>query len=165
MRNLQKTLGLPIPDKGSRCSVNYFHFIQKIIILRTFSISLDKIADLFAKEQSILRLLKIDALCSSQIWYLDQCDNTVHLDCQLLLTGYNVGFPISGGSIQTNLDFGHRDPELFNSKEMGEDIQRVLDEYLKLLAAIKSRVIHENPALQQALDWAKTVFNHGQSPV
>ena len=71
VRNLQKTLGLPVPDKDSRYSLNYFHFIQKIIILRTFSISLDKIADLFAKEQSVLRLFKIDALCSSQTWYLD----------------------------------------------------------------------------------------------
>jgi hypothetical protein len=158
VRNIQKALGLPIPENESRYTANYLHFIQKVINLRTFSIPLEDISDLFTKERSVLRLLKMDALSTSATWYLDQCDDTVNLECQLLLTGYNVGFPVTGGSIQANLDFGNRDPELFNSREMGEDVQLVLDEYLKLLSSIKSRVTRENPVLQQALDWSKAVF-------
>ena len=68
--------------------------MQTIIALRTFSVPLVEIADLFTKEQIILRLLKVDGLGTSPTWYLDQCDNTGHKDQRLLLTGYDVGFPI-----------------------------------------------------------------------
>lgn len=155
VRNLQKSMGLPIPDKDSRYSTSYLYFIQKVISLRTFSVPLEDILELFAKEKSILCLLKMDALSNSPTWYLDQCAANENSDCRLLLTGYNVGFPIAGGCVQVNLDFGKREKELFNSKEMGEDVQRALASYLKLLPKIKSRIIQEKPVLEQALKWGK----------
>jgi len=95
VRNLLTSLGLPAPAKDSRYSSAYARFIQTIIALRTFSVPLGEIADLFAKEQIVLRLLKIDGLGVSPTWYLDQCDNNKgRKERRLLLTGYDVGFPI-----------------------------------------------------------------------
>jgi hypothetical protein len=159
VRNLLISLGLPVPAKDSRYSPTYARFIQTIIALRTFSVPLNEIADLFTKEQIVLRLLKVDALGASSTWYLDQCDNKGHKERRLLLTGYDVGFPIDSKVIQPNLDFGVRKKELFSGKEMGEDVRRALDSYLRLLAKIIARVDQERPVLNQALQWAKeTLF-------
>ena len=128
---------------------------QTIIALRTFSVPLGEIADLFTKEQIVLRILKVDALGASSTWYLDQCDNKGHKERRLLLTGYNVGFPTDSKVIQPNLDFGVRKKELFSGKEMGEDVRRALDSYLHLLAKITARVDQERPVLNQALQWTK----------
>ena len=68
-----------MPAKDSRYSSAYARFIQTIIALRTFSVPLGEIADLFAKEQIVLRLLKVDALGTTSTWYLDQCDNKGHI--------------------------------------------------------------------------------------
>ena len=158
VRNLLTNLGLPVPAKDSRYSSAYARFIQTIIALRTFSVPMGEIADLFTKEQIVLRLLKVDALCTSSTWYLDQCDNKGHKERRLLLTGYDVGFPIDSKVIQPNLDFGSRKKELFSGKEMGEDVRRAFDSYLRLLAKIMARVNHERPVLNQALQWAKEIL-------
>jgi len=71
------------PAKDSRYSSAYARFIQTIIALRTFSVPLGEIADLFAKEQIVLRLLKVDALGASPTWFLDQCDNKGSVNTQL----------------------------------------------------------------------------------
>lgn len=155
MRNLLTSLGLPVPAKDSRYSSTYAQFIQTIITLRTFSVPLGEIADLFTKEQIVLRLLKVDALGASSTWYLDQCGNNGHKERRLLLTDYDVGFPIDSKVIQPNLDFGMRKQELFTGKEMGEDVRRALDSYLHLLAKIMARVEQEQPVLNQALQWTK----------
>jgi len=176
VRNLQASLGLPalrlvrrsssseggslgeegpVPAKDSRYSSAYARFIQTIIALRTFSVPPGEITDLFTKEQIVLRLLKVDALSVSATWYLDQCADKGHSERRLLLTGYDVGFPIDGKIIQPNLDFGMRNQELFSGKEMGEDVRRALDSYLRLRAKIMARVDQERPVLNQALQWAK----------
>ena len=155
VRNLQKSMGLPVLDQDSRYLSSYLCFLQKVISLRTFGVPLDDILELFTKEKGILCLLKMDALSNSPTWYLDQCDASGNADYRFFLTGYNVGFPVAGGCVQSNLDFGKREKELFNAKEMGEDVQRALDSYLKLLPKIKSRIIQEKPVLEQALKWGK----------
>ena len=119
---------------------------------------MSEIADLFTKEQIVLRLLKIDAFGASPTWYLEQCDNKGHKERRLLLTGYDVGFPIDSKVIQPNLDFGIRKKELFSGKEMGEDVRRALDSYLRLLAKIMARVDQERPVLKQSLQWAKEIL-------
>ena len=154
VRNLLASISLPLPAKDSRYSSAYARFIQTIIALRTFSVPLGEITDLFTKEQIVLRLLKVDALCTSSTWYLDQCDNKGHKERRLLLTGYDVGFPIDSKIIQPNLDFGVRKQELFSGREMGEDVRRALDSYLRLLSKIMARVDQEMPVLNQALQWA-----------
>ena len=69
-----------------------------------------------------------------------------------------MGFPIDSKVIQPNLDFGSRKKELFSGKEMGEDVWRALDSYLRLLAKIMARVDQERPVLNQALQWAKEIL-------
>lgn len=159
MRNLQNNIGVPVLEKNNRHSAGYVYFMQKIVSLRTFSVPLEEIVELFAKEKSVLCLLKMDSLIDSATWHLDQCNANGTPDCRLFLTGYNVGFPIEveAKCIQTNLDFGSREKELFNSMEMGEDIRQVLDAYLKSVSGIKSRVKREKHALLQALVWEKTL--------
>jgi len=158
VRNLLTSFGLPAPAKDSRYSSAYVRFIQTIIALRTFSVPLGEIADLFNKEQSVLRLLRVEALGASPTWYLDQCGNNGHKERRLLLTGYDVGFPIDGKVIQPNLDFGAQKQELFSGKEMGEDVRHALDSYLRLLAHITARVEQEGPVLNQAIQWSKEML-------
>ncbi len=155
VRNLLSNLGLPGPAKESSYSPSYARFIRTMVTLRTFSVPLAEIADLFTKEQIVLRLLKVDTLGTSPTWYLDQRENNGHKERRLLLTGYDVGFPIDGKVIQPNLDFTSRDKELFSAREMGEDVRHALDKYLELLAKIMDRVKQEQPILEQALQWAE----------
>lgn len=158
VRNLLATLGLPGPVKDSRYSGAYARLIQTIIALRTFSVPLAEIAELFTKEQIVLRLLKADALGDSRYWYLVQCDHKVNKEQRLLLTGYDLGFSIDGKVIQPNLDFGVHKKELFSGKEMGEDVKRALDSYSRLLAKIMARVDQEIPVLNHAIQWAKELL-------
>jgi hypothetical protein len=144
-----------VPAKDSRYSSAYAQFIQTVITLLTFSVPMVEIADLFTKEQIVLRLLKVAVLCTSSTWYLDQCDNKGNRDRRLLLTGYDVGFSIDGKVIQPNLDFGVQKQELFSGREMGEDVRLALDNYLRLLEKILTRVDQERPVLDQALLWAE----------
>lgn len=155
VRNLQASLDLPLPDGDRLYSPAYLQIIQIIISLRTFSVPLEDIADLLAKELVVLRLLKVDALGSSPTWYLDQCGENGNPDRRLMLTGYDVGFSIAGKAIQPNLDFGLRPKELFSDREMGEDVRRAVDDYLKLSEKIMTRVERERPILNRALNWAK----------
>ena len=96
VRNLLTSLGLPVPAKDSRYSSSYARFIQTIIALRTFSVPMGEIADLFTKEQIVLRLLKVDAFCASSTWYLDQCDNKGHKERRLYTFYFAVDYPMDG---------------------------------------------------------------------
>jgi hypothetical protein len=158
VKNIQTCLGLPAPAKDSGYSPAYARFIQAITALRAFSVPMSEIADLFTKEQIVLRLLKVDALGASFAWHLDHCDPKGHKERRLLLTGYDVGFPIDGKVIQPNLDFGVQKQELFSGEEMGEDVRRALDSYRQLLAKVRARVDQERPVLNQALQWAEETF-------
>ncbi len=155
IRNLQKALGLPGPCKDAGYSKPHVCFLRRVIALRTFNVPLENIADLLAKEKTLLRLLKLDALSHSATWHIDQCGDKGNPARRLLLTGYDVGFPLAQGAIQANLDFGNRDKELFEGKEMGEDIRRALDACLQATAALKSRIQREQPVLKYALKWAQ----------
>ena len=159
LHQLQAGLDLHIPRKDEGYSPAYLGFMQKIIALRAFSVTVTEIADLFRKEKKILVLLHVDSISDSPTWYLDACGcDDGPPDNSLLLTGHNLGFPITAEVIQSNLDFSARDPELFTSREMGEDIRRVLKLYLKLLEKIKEKVDAERPILQQALAWSEQAF-------
>ena len=154
VRNLQKNMGLPVQDNSRKHSASYLRFIRKVVSLRAFGVPTEDILDLFEREKSLLRLLKMDAFSDSPTWFLDNCDGNGNTDCRLMLTGYDVGFPLERGLIQANLDFGRREQELFDSREMGEDAQRSLAAYLRMRERIKARVIQEKPVLEEALRWA-----------
>ncbi len=155
IRNLQQALGLPLPDKIKGHARSYVSFLQGVVALRAFSIPVEDIAGLLEKEKSLLRLLKVDALDDSPAWYLAHCHARGRMHCRLFLTGYNVGFPLAEGAIQTNLDFGSREKELFSGQEMGEDVRRALDVCNEAANNIKRRVSREKTVLCNALKWAK----------
>ena len=162
VRNLQQALELYIPKRGERYSEAYFRFLQKVIALRTFSVSVNDIRDLLTREKKILQLLNFDSISDSITWYLDGCTTLEHSERRLLLTGYDLGFPITGSAIQANLDFSEREVELFAGVEMGEDVRLVLRLYLELVGKIRGKVESETPVLKDALFWSEQVF-HGTS--
>jgi hypothetical protein len=157
VHNLQTKLGLYIPCKGEAYSDAYLAFMQIIISLRTFSIPLDDICRLFETEKKLLKLLKVDSLTHSQTWYLDACGSVSEIINRLLLTNYEIDPHIKTNAIQSNLDFGAKDKELFSGREMGEDARRVFDVYQCQRGEIMARVNAETQVLERALDWLISV--------
>lgn len=158
VRSLQSDLGLFVPPKPERYSSPYAAFLHRVVCLRAFSVPMDEIAAVFAKEKKILELLHADTLSNSPTWYLDQCGlSDTFPERRLLLTGYDIGFPLSAETIQGHLDFGSRHAELFQRHEMGEDIRRVLVQYRRILERIRGRVDSERPVLERALMWLDEV--------
>lgn len=160
VKNLQRALGLPILRDGRRYRDGYVRFVEKAVALRTFCVSIERIADLFEIEKKLLRMLHIDSLSAAEDWYLDACGGAQSPN-RLLLTGHDVGFvlaPDGPGHVQDHLDFIERDPELFTGAEMGEDIRVVVRKYLDQVAEIRALVEHETPVLRDALSWAAEAF-------
>ncbi|MBU0676923.1 MAG: hypothetical protein KJ626_02310 [Verrucomicrobia bacterium] len=158
--NIQRALELYTPTKEEGYSEPYLVFLQKIISLRTFSIPMDEIVDLFKKEKKILELLHIDSISDSPTWYLDACVQNEPTSRHLLLTGHDLGVPLNSGTVQSNLDFRDRQPELFSQAETGEDVTRILKLYLDLLDKITARVELEKPVLSNALIWASETLRN-----
>ena len=167
VHNLQRALGLPVVRGGGRYSPAYLRLMEKAVSLRAFSVSADRILELFETEKKILRLLHIDSLSRSDTWYLGGCNGVPYSEKCLLLTGFDLGCSISAdgaGHVQHHLDFSERDPELFSGAEMGEDVRIILDKYAGLVADIRTRVEQERPVLRDALAWAGEAFPHSPGP-
>jgi hypothetical protein len=159
IRNLQTHLELHFPRKEQGYSKAYCHFLDRVIFLRAFSVPVDDIADLLRKEKKILELLHLDSMSDSPTWYLDMCPEEPNgTGTQLLLTGHELGFPVSGEVIQSNLDFKRRQAELFTSQEIGEDVRKVLRLYHKQLDKVRDRISAEKPILERALFWSEQAF-------
>ncbi|MEI7902689.1 MAG: hypothetical protein WCK89_20755, partial [bacterium] len=72
VRQVQNKLGLPVlEDDGYPAT--YVAFMETVLYLRIMGIRLEDIFDLFEIEKKILKLLKLDALSGSRLWYLDRC--------------------------------------------------------------------------------------------
>ena len=155
VKNLQRALKLYVPDKKTGYSLQYLRFMEKAVSLRALNVPQEKIIDLFEVEKKILEMLHIDSISNSKTWYLDACVPHENGDKHLLLTGYDLGFPIDEGHIQHHLDFSERNPELFKGSEMGEDVRLVLEKYTGQLEDIKKKVHQEEPVLRNALAWAE----------
>ena len=158
IRNIQNSLGLDIPKKGNHYSHAYLIFLQKVVSLRTYNVSLEEIKRLFVCEKKIMQHLNADSLTGSPTWYLDYCGARGQFKHRLLLTGYDLGPQMTGNAIQSNLDFSEKLAELFDGKEMGEDIRKMLAQYLKKLDKIKAKLRAEQPVLRQALAWGRQVL-------
>ncbi len=156
--NIQRNLGVYVPSTDEGYSIAYVGFIEKIVALRTFNVPLADISDLFIKEKRILELLKFDSFSDSPTWYLDACGKPNRSDDTLLLTGHSLGFHLERRQIQSNLDFGKKDGELFAGHEMGEDISRAIEIYEKLATKVRTRVEKETPVLKNALFWGSKAF-------
>ena len=157
IRSIQAKLGLHVPKDESGYSEAYVLFLQNIVALRTFSVPMDEIVDLFNTEKKLLRLLKVDTLSRSPTWYLDQCGKSTRPDSRLLLTNYDLGGAITSTGVQSHLDFSQHTPELFAGVEMGEDARKILKTYQAKRTGILVKVRSEEPVLKQALQWSKQI--------
>ena len=156
LRTIQKGFALHVPEDGVYTDA-YCRFLEKIVALQALHVSRAALVDLFEKERQILRLLHVDTLGSSPTWYLDDCaqpETKATLATRLLLTGHDLGFKLDAPATQDTLDFGSREKELFKGKEMGEDVRKMLADYLRLFSAIRQTVSTEVPVIRNALNWA-----------
>lgn len=152
LSGLQKRFQLP-PFEGPAYSAAYLAFLRAVINLRTFDISEESLRDLWHLEKKLLQLLHVDS-AGSRTWFLDSCGATTHPERRLLLTNHDLGIPLTGGEVQTGLNFSNSLPELFAGKEMGEDALRVLREGLKIRARILADLTTELPHIRAAVKWA-----------
>lgn len=158
-RRLQLDLGLHVPGRNDGYSDEYVYFMERVVSLRTFNVAMTDILDLFVKERRILEMLRFHSLSTSPTWYLGTSPEPPDPDRRLLLTNFDLGFPISANGIQANLDFSEGEQELFEGSEMGEDVRQALVLYRKLLNKIQQRVHTETPVLLNALAWSKKAFD------
>jgi hypothetical protein len=148
---LQKRFDLPVVE-GSGYSPAYFSLLRKIVHLIHFSIQEKTLLDLWKTEKHLLQLLHFDG-SGSPTWYLDECGKVGHVERRLLLTHHDLGPEFSKKMLQPNLDFAPMPRGLFSSKEVGDDIQRVLAVYFELYADIQAQAVAEAPQLRTALRW------------
>ena len=152
LHGIQARFELP-PFDGDGYSTAYLELLRTLVYLRTLSIPEETLRDLWHIEKKLLQLLHADST-GSPTWFLDSCGQTTHPERRLLLTNYDLGVPLTGGEVQTGLNFADSLPELFAGKEMGEDVLRVLNDYLKLHARILDAIQSELPLLRAATRWA-----------
>jgi len=155
---IQSQLELPRVDPPKRYSRGYACFLHKCFALRHFGVSIGDIQDLLRKEVKLIHLLNLDSHSRSPTWYLDNCSLTQRGPERLLLTGIDVGFDLEVGMVQSSLDFGQREPELFDSQQMGESLEQVLELYRKQRSKVRRRVGDERESLRRAMTWANRAF-------
>ena len=149
LRGLQTRFALPVLA-GAKYSDAYAALLRSVIHLRILGVSENALVRLWDLEKKLLTLLNVDST-GSATWFLDACGQTSHGSRRLLLSNYDMGMPITSRMLQPGLNFRASMPELFASKEMGEDALRVFEKYLKALAAIHRDVSDELPQLRAAL--------------
>ena len=148
---LQKRFELPVV-KGAGYSSAYFTLLRKIVHLLHLSIPEKELVELWKTEKHLLQLLHFD-VTGSPTWYLDECGKGGHLERRLLLTHHDLGPEFSKKRLQPQLDFAPAPRGLFTSKEVGDDIRRVLETYLRLYAEIQAQAAAEAAQLRLALRW------------
>lgn len=156
---IQAALNLHKPEPPNYYKRGYIHFLAKCTALRTFGVQLGDIQDLFRKEVKVLRLLNLHTLSRSPTWYLDGCGLEGKSPDRLLLTGFDLGFDILRGPVQSGLDFGSPEQELFESHQMGESLDHVIDLYRKQLMKVRKRVEEERPIIRKAIAWSSRAFD------
>ena len=149
LRGLQTRFDLPeFEDAGY--SDAYLEFLTKLVHLRALSISEETLRNLWHIEKKLLLLLHADTT-GSPTWFLDDCGATTHPEQRLLLSNYDIGVEIPSKSLQLGLNFSDKLPELFTSRQMGEDGLRLLHDYLQLCTRIRSDIRAELPLLRAAI--------------
>lgn len=152
LTGLQARFGVPAL-KGESYPAAYVEWFRRIIMLRSFSISEERLRDLWQKETKLLQLLHVDST-GSATWALDSCGATQHPERRLLLSNHDLGVPLVAGVLQGGLNFAAGLPELFPGAEMGEDALRVLGECVRLKQLILAEVAAELPQIRAAVKWA-----------
>jgi hypothetical protein len=155
LRGLQARFALPVLA-GPKYSDAYAALLRSVIHLRILGLSENALVRLWELEKKLLTLLNIDST-GSPTWFLDACGQTSHCSRRLLLSNHDMGVPITSHMLQPGLNFRGSMPELFASKEMGEDALRVFGKYLMALAAIQRDIANELPQLRAALKRARSL--------
>lgn len=155
---LQARFELPVME-GAAYSNAYLEFLRALVTLRTLNISEESLRDLLHLEKKLLQLLHVDST-GSRTWFQDSSGATTHPERCLLLTNHDLGVPLTGGEVQTGLNFADSPPEPFAGKEMGEDALRVLRECLKHRARILTDITAELPHVRAVVKWATPMAKH-----
>jgi hypothetical protein len=156
--NLISGFGL---TKTKEFSPGYAVLIKKLIALSLCSVAKKDIETLLARERTLLELLKADSLSGGAAWFEDLCIP----DCgptRLLLSGYDLGHPVTADGLQTGLDFVKREEELFSHQEMGADALRALKLYAEIHKTVFERLQTEAPVLSSSLKWVRRVCGKRQ---
>ncbi len=142
-----------LPFDGDGYSTAYLELLRTLVYLRTLAVSEETLRDLWQIEKKLLQLLHADST-GSPTWFLDSCGQSSNPGQRLLLTNHDLGVNVPSRTVQLGLNFADTLPELFASREMGEDVLRVLHDYLKLHARILDLIQGELPLLRAATRWA-----------
>jgi hypothetical protein len=148
LRGLQARFELPIRN-GAGYSPAYLALLRTIVILRTLNVSEEVLRELWCLEKKIIQLLNAN-FGESGTWFLDHCDKHTHLRRRLLLTRFDLGVELPMRTLQPGLNFSHTLPELFAGSAMGEDVLRILDEYLGVYSRVRAQVVAEIPLVNAA---------------
>ena len=152
LHGLQARFELP-PFDGTGYSTAYLELLRTLVYLRTLSIPEETLRDLWHIEKKLLQLLHADST-GSPTWFLDSCGQSTNPGQRLLLTNHDLGVAVPSRSLQLGLNFTEALPELFAGRDMGEDVLRVLHDYLKLHARNLDLIQGELPLLRAATRWA-----------
>ena len=150
---IQKRFGLPVLESYSE---GYESFLRKIVHLRVLGVSEETLREFWAVERKLIEVLHLDPQ-SSPTWMVDACAHASDPERRLLLSNIDLGFPLPATDLQIGLNFAASSPELFAGRDMGEDALRLLSDYRKRLAGIRSTVASESHLLRDALKWGKGV--------
>ncbi len=148
---IQKKYGLHPYDDYSD---GYAVLLKKVVYLAVFSVPAKDVKLLHKRERALLQLLKVDSAHSSPQWFEVLCCMKTGPK-RLLLSGYDVGNALTGGSVQTGLDFKQRPDELFSDDEMGVDVLRGVRRYTETLERVRERLVAERENVRQALKWGR----------
>jgi hypothetical protein len=151
---LQQKHGLPACKDYRE---GYAVLVQKLIYLSLCSVPLKDSRDLLKSEHRLLELLKVDSLHETPDWFESLCTMDSG-PTRLLLSGYDIGYPVSGKIVQPGLDFSAREKELFPEHEMGANALLALTRYAQLLAPIQLQMVRELHGIQDAARWVRKVL-------
>ena len=154
MMTLQRKYGLPVHDEYSE---GYAILLRKILYLAVFSVPAADIKALLKNERSLLELLKVDSLHDTPDWFESLCTMRSG-PTRLLLSGHDIGQPVSGNTVQGGLDFKERARELFDDREMGADVLRGLTRYAETLDRVRRKMADEKDLVQEAQKWCRKVM-------
>ena len=148
IKGLQVRFELPV-YQGAKYTDAYLNFLRNIVYLRIMNVAEDTLRDLWRLEKKILCLLNLDSM-ASKTWFLDACGQMTHRKRRLLLSNSDIGVTLPSESVQLGLNFKTQLPEFFDGREMGEDVARVLKQYLKIYMRIRESIEKEAPLTRSA---------------
>ncbi len=130
--------------------------VSKLVYLSICSVPDKTIKELLKSERRLLELLKVDSLHERPDWFESLCTMKSG-PTRLLLSGFDIGYALSGNMVQAGLDFSERDKELFEDHEMGSDALVGLKLYTEILDRVRTKVQQEVAVVEDALHWCREI--------